>query len=101
VTKEAKQTISDLIKNLPEELRTVADEAYLRDLSELGTDDSVRREYELTFVELSTLALKEMMKALTPQIAKAEELGDKEKLEELQARFVGLSKRLNSAIIPD
>ena len=87
-------------KNIPSELQPVVDESYLRDLSELTTPEMVKREFEQSLGELSSLALKEGMKKLTPEIAAAEAAGDKDKLMELQERFVTLSKRLNNAIIP-
>lgn len=100
LAREKPATIGEFAKSLPEELRPVVDEAYLRDLSELTTKEIAEKEFVQSISELSSLALKEGMKKLTPEIAEAEASGNKEKLVELQERFVQLSKRLNNAIIP-
>ncbi len=100
VTETTKFEIGAFAKSVAPELRPVVDEAYLRDLSEITTRDEAIRELHSSLLELSSLALKEGMKKLTPQIAAAELAGDKDKLVELQDQFVRLSKRLNSTIIP-
>lgn len=81
--------IQQLAKVLPPELQPVIDKTYLRDLTRV---EDILKEWDKTLHELKGIYLKEELKKLSEEIALAEKKG--ELTEELQARFVSLSKQM-------
>lgn len=88
VKKEFK--IQDLAKDLPPELQPLLDKTYLLDLSRL---ENPLKEWERSVAEIKEMYVKAELKKLADEIAAAEKKG--EVTEELQARFVNLSKGLS------
>ncbi len=82
--------IQELSKDLPPELQPIIDQTYLKDLSRV--EDSVK-EWEKAISEIKAMYLKAELKKLSAEIAEAEKKG--EVTEELQAKFVTLSKSLS------
>lgn len=81
--------IQVLAGELPAELQPVIDKTYLRDLTRV---EDVTREWDKTLRELKGIYLKEELKKLSQEIVSAEKKG--EVTEQLQARFVSLSKQM-------
>ena len=79
-----------LSAQLPPELQPILDRTYLRDLSLI--EDQVR-EWDKTLREVKEMYIKAELKKLAEEIAMAEKKG--EVTEELQARFVNLSRSLS------
>lgn len=84
--------IQEFAKDMASELQPLLDEAYLCDLSRV---EGVTKEFERTAHEMQDLYARAEIKKLTSAIAEAEKKG--EVIEELQTRFVDLSKSLNRA----
>ncbi|MBP9669822.1 DNA primase [Candidatus Woesebacteria bacterium] len=82
--------IQELSKDLPPELQPIIDQTYLKDLSRV--DDPIK-EWEKVISEIKAMYLKAELKKLSTEIAEAEKKG--EVTEELQAKFVTLSKSLS------
>jgi DNA primase len=82
--------IQELSKDLPPELQPIIDQTYLKDLYRV--EDSVK-EWEKAISEIKAMYLKSELKKLSAEIAEAEKKG--EVTEELQAKFVTLSKSLS------
>ncbi len=82
--------IQILAKSLPPELQAMLDQTYLRDLSRV---EDPRREWERGVSEVRELYVKSELKILAQRIAEAEKKG--EGIEELQERFVSLSRSLS------
>lgn len=83
--------IQDFSKTLPSELQPILDETYLLDLSRV---EDPGKEWERVLFEIQGMYVRAELKKLAVEIAEAEKKGDV--TEELQARFVDLSKSLNS-----
>jgi len=83
--------IQDFSKTLPSELQPILDETYLLDLSRV---EDPGKEWERVLFEIQGMYVRAELKKLAAEIAEAEKKG--EVTEELQARFVDLSKSLNS-----
>jgi len=82
--------VSEFVKKMPEELMSVFDQAYMRDISSV-TDPT--REWEKTRKELEELYVRERLKETTKLIGQLE--GEEgEKLEQLKTDFGRLSRRL-------
>lgn len=84
--------IQDFSKNTPSELLDLLDQTYLLDLSRV---DDPSREWERVLKEIKSMYVLSELKKLAAEIAEAEKKGDV--TEELQARFVDLSRSLNSS----
>lgn len=82
--------IQTLAAGLPAELQPLLDKTYLRDLSRL---ENPLKEWERSVAEIKEMYVKAELKKLADEIAAAEKKG--EVTEELQARFVNLSKGLS------
>ncbi len=82
--------IQDLAAGLPPELQPLLDKTYLRDLSRV---ENPLKEWERSMAEIKEMYVKAELKKLAGEIAEAEKKG--EVTEELQTRFVGLSKGLS------
>lgn len=87
---KAEFKIQILAKSLPPELQAMLDQTYLRDLSRI---EDPRREWEKGVSEIRELYVKSELKKLATAIASAEKKG--EGIEELQTRFVNLSRSLS------
>lgn len=87
---KAEFKIQMLAKSLPPELQTMLDQTYLRDLSRI---EDPRREWERGVSEIRELYVKSELKKLATAIASAEKKS--EGIEELQTRFVNLSRSLS------
>jgi len=87
---KAEFKIQILAKSLPPELQTMLDQTYLRDLSRI---EDPRREWERGVSEVRELYVKAELKKLAMRIAEAEKKG--EGIDELQTRFVSLSRSLS------
>lgn len=85
--------IQALASGLPAELQPLIDKTYLRDLTRV---EDIVKEWDKTLHELKSIYLKEELKKLSEEIASAEKKG--EVTEELQARFVLLSKQMTSQL---
>lgn len=87
------QTLKSKIfsKTLPSELQPILDETYLLDLSRV---EDPRQRVERVLFEIQGMYVRAELKKLAADIAEAEKKG--EVIDELQARFVDLSKSLNS-----
>ncbi len=83
--------IQDFSKTLPSELQPILDETYLLDLSRV---EDPAKEWERVLFEIQGMYVRAELKKLAAEIAEAEKKG--EVTEQLQARFVDLSKSLNS-----
>jgi DNA primase len=83
--------IQEFSKTLPSELQPILDETYLLDLSRV---EDPGKEWERVLFEIQGMYVRAELKKLAVEIAEAEKKG--EVTEELQARFVDLSKSLNS-----
>lgn len=83
--------IQDFSKTLPSELLPILDETYLLDLSRV---EDPGKEWERVLFEIQGMYVRSELKKLAVEIAGAEKKG--EVIDELQARFVELSKSLNS-----
>ncbi len=86
-------SIQELAKNIPSELQPLLDATYLRDLSRV---EDVSKEWERVLTEIREMHVRFELKKLAIEIAEAEKKG--EITEELQTRFVSLSKSLTSSI---
>lgn len=82
--------IQSLAAGLPPELQPIVDQTYLRDLSRV---DDPEREVERVIKEINGLYARAELKKLAAEISEAEKKG--EVTEELQTRFVNLSKSLS------
>lgn len=82
--------IQELSKDLPPELQPIIDQTYLKDLSRV---EDPLKEWEKAVSEIKAMYLKAELKKLSSEIAEAEKKG--EVTEELQAKFVSLSKSLS------
>jgi DNA primase len=82
--------IQTLSKDLPPELQPIIDQTYLKDLSRV---EDPLKEWEKAISEIKAMYLKSELKKLSSEIAEAEKKG--EVTEELQAKFVTLSKSLS------
>lgn len=76
---------------LPAELQTVIDTAYLMDLADIADHG---REWERTLRELSEVSIKAQLKEVSEIIAQYERSGDETRLKEAQTRFAELSRKL-------
>ncbi len=83
--------IQEFSKTLPSELQPILDETYLLDLSRV---EDPGKEWERVLFEIQGMYVRAELKKLAVEIAEAEKKG--EVTEELQTRFVDLSKSLNS-----
>ena len=83
--------IQDFSKTLPSELQPILDKTYLLDLSRV---EDPGKEWERVLFEIQGMYVRSELKKLAVEIAEAEKKG--EVIDELQARFVDLSKSLNS-----
>lgn len=92
VKMEAKKEfkIQELSKELPPELQPIIDQTYLKDLSRV---EDPLKEWEKAIQEIKAMYLKAELKKLSAEIAEAEKKG--EVTEQLQAKFVSLSKSLS------
>jgi len=86
-------SIQVLANGLPSELQPIIDKTYLRDLSRV---EDVQKEWDKTLLELKGIYLKEELKKLSEEISQAEKKG--EVTEQLQARFVSLSKQMTAQL---
>lgn len=82
--------IQDFAKDLPAELQPILDKTYLLDLSRV---DDPEKEWTRVSGDIRSMYVKAELKKLASEIATAEQQGGV--IEELQARFVALSKSLN------
>ncbi len=87
---KAEFKIQELSKDLPPELQPIIDQTYLKDLSRV--EDPIK-EWEKAISEIKAMYLKSELKKLSSEIAEAEKKG--EVTEQLQAKFVALSKSLS------
>ena len=83
--------IQEFSKTLPSELQPILDETYLLDLSRV---EDPGKEWERVLFEIQGMYVRAELKKLAAEIAEAEKKG--EVIDALQARFVDLSKSLNS-----
>lgn len=93
---DGKFSIKKLGKKLPAELQELLDRTYLRDLSGIAKEDKIVKEFEKTRIEVAEFAIRDEMKKLSNQIAKAEKEGNKSRLKSLQNKFSEFSKKLMS-----
>jgi len=92
-----KWAVDKFVKSLPAELGRQVDEAYLQDLTDLGTDeDKLEKEMEEALVEMKKIAVKEKMREVSSKIKEAEKKGDKKALEKWKRQFVEMGKGLKS-----
>jgi DNA primase len=82
--------IQELAKDIPSELQPVLDSTYLKDLSRV---EDPLKEWETVVAEIRGMYVRAELKKLSSEISTAEKKG--EMTEELQARFVALSKSLS------
>lgn len=82
--------IQELAKDIPAELQPILDSTYLKDLSRV---EDPLKEWETVAAEIRGMYVRSELKKLSSEIAEAEKKG--EVTEELQTRFVSLSKSLS------
>lgn len=85
--------IQEFSKDLPPELQPILDTTYLKDLSRL---EDPLKEWERTAHEIKTMYARAELKKLAAEISEAEKKG--EVTEDLQTRFVSLSKSLSGQV---
>ena len=86
--------IAEFAGKLPDELQTMIDRTYLKDLSELGGLDRVKQELSTVIGEIEEMFLRDRLKQASEKIAEVEKKGG-EGLKKLQEEFTKLSKRLS------
>jgi DNA primase len=89
---KTKFKIQDFSKNMASELQPIIDQTYLLDLSRV---EDPLKEWERAVQEIRGMYVRSELKKLAAEIAEAEKRG--EMTEELQSRFVDLSKSLNGS----
>ncbi len=89
--KKDKGRVAEWIKQLPDELKKVPQEAYMKEVEE----ERVKWNLQLAIDEYEELLLRNRLRELENKIGKAEKDEDEKALEENRTEFVRLSKRLS------
>lgn len=89
--------IAEFAKTLPEELVTLVDNLYLREIDEKLADKRLwQKEVETVVAELKKILIKRSLEKLSLQIKSAQEFNQFEQLEVLNKRFRDLSVKLKN-----
>ncbi len=89
---ETDEQIISFIKNLPAELREIAQVSYMKEKEEI----SAERDLEMAVRDLAELILKKRLEKVALEIEAAENEGNTERVDKLQEEFASLIKRLKA-----